>query len=238
MKTGYCLQRTADPDIAEIAALIGERGRAAMLMALLDGRELTASELALRAGMSPQAATAHLKKLAAAGLLAVRPAGRNRFFRIGSAEVGHAVEGLAAIAPPARIVALGQSTALERLRRARSCYDHLAGELGVGVTHRFIERGAIVNRGSAFELTPSGERLLHEFGIDVERARAQRRSFARTCLDWTQRRPHLAGSLGASVFDLFLRNSWVTRSSSERSLRVTPEGRHALEAHFGLTWRD
>jgi len=225
-------RRAADPNVAEVAALIGDPGRAAMLLALLDGRELVASELALRAGVTPQAATAHLKKLVAAGLLVGRAAGRHRFFRLGSPEVGHAIETLAAISRPAKIVALDQSTTLARLRVARSCYDHLAGRLGVAVTDHFLASGALVKRGHEFGLTPRGEGVFAELGVDVEAAREQRRSFARVCIDWTERRAHLAGSLGSGVLHAFLERKWVLRNSSDRALRITPEGHHALEHTF------
>lgn len=228
--------RTAEPHIAEVAALIGDPGRAAMLLALFDGRELTASDLALRAGMTPQAATAHLKKLVAAGLLTGRAQGRNRFFGLTSADVAHAIEALTAIARPARIVALDQSTSFERMRLARSCYDHLAGRLGVGVTDRLIERGAISQRGKDFALGARANAVFSELGVDLAGAGAQRRSFARVCTDWTERRPHIAGSLGAAVLKLFLHNRWVTRNAKDRALHITPEGASALRARFDLAW--
>ena len=228
-------RRSADPNIAEVAALIGDPGRAAMLLALLDGRDLAASELASVAGMTPQAATAHFKKLVAAGLLVGRSAGRHRFFRIASSEVGHAIETLAAIARPARIVALGQTTAFERLREARSCYDHLAGKLGVAVTERLIERKALAPDGRDFTLAPHGRRIFSELGVDVDNVQGERRRFARACMDWTERRPHLAGSLGASVLHLLVHKRWVTRNANDRALRVTPEGERELRRRLGVT---
>lgn len=230
------VRRSADPNIAEVAALIGDPGRAAMLLALLDGRDLAANELASLAGMTPQAATAHFKKLVAAGLLVSRAAGRHRFFRIASPEVGHAIETLATIARPARIVALAQSTTFERLRAARSCYDHLAGKLGVAVTERLIERKAIAPAGSDFTLTLHGRDVFTELGIDVDDVHGERRRFARACMDWTERRPHLAGSLGASVLQLLVRKRWVTRNANDRALRLTPDGERELRRRLGVTW--
>jgi hypothetical protein len=200
-----------------------------MLLALLDGRELAASELAVRAGVTPQAATAHLKKLVAAKLLVGRAAGRHRFFRLAGADVGHAIETLAAIARPVTVVSLDQSTAMERLRVARSCYDHLAGRLGVAVTDHFVNRGAIERRGEEFAVTRRGKAILAGFGIDIEAARARRRSFARACMDWTERQPHVAGSLGAGILRAFLERKWLVRNASDRALRITPEGRRAFE---------
>ncbi|MDE2480623.1 MAG: winged helix-turn-helix transcriptional regulator, partial [bacterium] len=168
------LRHHPDPDVAGVAALIGDPGRATMLHALLGGGELPASELAARAGITPQAATAHLKKLVAAGLLATHPSGRQRIFRLNSPEVGHALEALALIARPTRVVALEQSSALARLRAARSCYDHLAGRLGVAVTDALLERRILRPEGEHFGLTPAGARTLHGMGVDVEGARASR----------------------------------------------------------------
>jgi DNA-binding transcriptional ArsR family regulator len=232
---GRMTPRSPEPNIAEVAALIGDPGRAAMLLALLDGRDLAASELASVAGMTPQAATAHFKKLVAAGLLVGRSAGRHHFFRIASPEVGHAIETLATIAPPAKIVALGQSTTLERLRAARSCYDHLAGRLGVVVTDRLVERKAIEPAGRDFMLASRGREVFGELGVDLDDIQAERRSFARACIDWTERRPHLAGSLGASVLAVFIRKRWVTRNSTDRALRVTPDGARELRRRYNIT---
>lgn len=223
-----------DPNVSEIASLIGDPGRTAMLLALLDGADLPASELAYRAGVSPQAATAHLKKLVGAGLLAVRPAGRHRLFRLASADVAHALETLATLARPAKVVALHQSSAAARLHEARSCYDHLAGRLGVAITERLIERRALRRSDEEFTLTTSGLRFFEEFGVDVAAARASRRRFARACLDWTERRPHLGGSLGASLLDAFFARRLVARNATDRSLRITPEGRSILARELRL----
>ncbi len=225
---------TADPNVAEIAALIGDPARSAMLFALLDGRELPASELAFRAGTSPQSASAHLGKLVAGGLLNASAAGRQRLFRLASPDIGHAIEALATIARPTPTVALSQENALGRLRQARSCYDHLAGRLGVALTDHFIEHGTIQLSERAFEITQRGETFFRGFGIDVNRARATRRSFARACIDWTERRPHLAGSLGASVLQRFLTAGWLARNAKDRALRVTPIGRNEFERRFRI----
>ena len=227
-------RHAADPNIAEIAALIGEPARAAILLALLDGRELPASELAFRAGASPQAASAQLAKLAAGGLLLSRRTGRHRFFRLASSDVAHALEVLAAIARPRPIVALSQTTTLQRLREARSCYDHLAGQLGVAVTDRLIERRAIAPAGGNFALTRRGETFLRDVGVAVDPARERRRTFARSCMDWTERRPHLAGSLGAAVLERFLTAGWLTRNPHDRALRITAEGRAELTRRFKI----
>ncbi|MDB5093865.1 MAG: transcriptional regulator [Candidatus Eremiobacteraeota bacterium] len=228
------LRRAADPNVAEVAALIGDPARSAMLFSLLDGRELPASELAFRAGASPQSASTHLGKLVAGGLLVATAVGRQRLFRLASPDVAHAIEALATIARPTPVVALSQTTTMQRLREARSCYDHLAGRLGVAITDRFVERGAITLSGRAFAVTPRGERFFRTLGIDVDRARAERRTFARACIDWSERRPHLAGSLGASVLDRFVSAGWVARNAHDRALRITPEGRAEFERRFRI----
>lgn len=205
-----------------------------MLIALIDGRELPASELAFRAGASPSSASTHLAKLVDGGLLTVTAAGRQRLFRLASPEVGQALEVLAAIARPARIVALNQNIALHRLRAARSCYDHLAGRLGVAVTDALLSQGALHRAGASYEVTQRGQRLFRRLGIDLAAARQTRRNFARPCLDWTERRPHLAGSLGAALLQHFLSAGWVARSPRDRALRVSPEGCAELERHFRI----
>ena len=211
----------ADPDIAAVAALIAEPVRAAILFALLDGRELPAGELALRAAASPQAASTHLAKLVAGGLILPRPVGRQRLFRLASAEIGVAIEALAAIAPARKVVALGQSASIQHLREARSCYDHLAGKLGVALTQHFLASKAIRLLEGDFVVTRRGEEQFSALGIDIAEARAKRRGFARACMDWTERRPHLAGSLGAAVRERFLAAGWVERNPHDRALRVT-----------------
>lgn len=225
---------TTDPNIAEIASLIADPVRSAILLALLDGGELPASELAFRAGASPQSASGHLSKLVDGGLLAVTASGRQRLFRLASAEVGQVLETLQTVARPPRIVALDQSMTMQRLRAARSCYDHLAGQLGVAITDSFVGDNAIVLTGEMFEVTKRGERVFRDLGIDLDMARERPRSFARACLDWTERRPHLAGSLGAAILQRFLCTGWIARRAKDRSLRILPRGRLEIERRFGI----
>ncbi|MGH7706547.1 MAG: ArsR/SmtB family transcription factor [Vulcanimicrobiaceae bacterium] len=228
-------RHSPDPNVAEVAALIGDPGRAAILLALLDGRQLPASELARRAGLSPTAASAHLGKLVAGGLLLVERSGRQRLFRVGGADVGHAIEALAAIAKPPTIVALAQNAIAADMRIARSCYDHLAGRLGVGVTEALVARRAIVPDGSReYRVTRAGARFFAAFGVDVAAAQSSRRHFARQCVDWTERRAHLAGALGAAIRDRLLDAGWIQRTQASRALRITPAGHAALAEHFAL----
>jgi DNA-binding transcriptional ArsR family regulator len=221
-----------EPAVASVAALIGDPARAAMLCALMDGGELTASDLARRGAVAPNAASAHLAKLVAGGLLAVRASGRQRLFRLASAPVGHAIEALTAIAPPARIVALSQSRISEELREARTCYDHLAGRLGVGVTESLARRGILIVEADDYALSRKGAAVLADLGVDLDGARASRRRFAHQCLDWSERRPHVAGALGAAICDAFLARRLVERRKGNRSLRVTPAGMEWMISWF------
>lgn len=222
-----------EPDIAAVAATIGDPARALMLLALLDGTERPASELALRAGTSPPACTAHLKRLLAAGLVVSRRDGRHHFFRLASSHIGRALETLASIAPAKRIATLQQRTVMDRMRVARSCYDHLAGRLGVAVTDALVERGALRRDEDGFSIG-AHPGLFEQLGVDLAAASRGRRAIARACLDWTERRHHLAGSIGAATCERFLLQRWVTRSRTDRSLTITQRGEDALERILGI----
>lgn len=223
------------PNVAAVAALIGDPVRARMLFALLDGGEISASELASRAQASPQSASGHLHKLTSGGLIAARSAGRQRLFRLASPQIASAIEALASIAPVAPIVSLNQHSAMQRLREARSCYDHFAGRLGVNITDSLKRQGALVLRGEEFRVTGQGQNFFERLGIDIDEIREQRRSFARACIDWTERRPHLAGSLGAALLEHALVQRWVHRHASDRSLRITPEGARVFRTLFEIS---
>jgi DNA-binding transcriptional ArsR family regulator len=234
MPSRFLSRHPADPDVASIAALIGNRTRAAILFALLDGGELSASELAFRAGTSPTATSTHLAKLVAAQLLTARVSGRQRLFALASPDIAHAMEALSVIARPRPIVGLSQNTSVARIREARSCYDHLAGRLGVAFTDVLLQRKALRLSEKEFIVTRSGEAFFAAVEVDVAAAREKRRNFARACTDWTERRPHLAGSLGAAVLGRFLAAGWVTRHKLDRSLSITPHGRIELQERFGI----
>lgn len=224
-----------EPAIAQIAALIGDPGRAAMLCALQDGEVASASELAHCAGLAPNAASAHLAKLVAGGLLEVSAKGRQRLYRLSTANVARAIEALAVIAKPVRIVALSQSRIAEDLQCARSCYDHLAGRLGVAVTES-LQRKHILEpmHDLAFDLTKRGERFFTELGIDLGEARSARRQFAKQCMDWSERRPHLAGALGAAFREYALINALVSRKPGSRALRITDKGRRVFASLLSI----
>jgi DNA-binding transcriptional ArsR family regulator len=220
---------TAHHSVADVAALIGEPTRAAMLIALLDGRALPASELAFAAGLSAPATSLHLAKLARGGLVRMRQQGRHRYYRLTSAEVAHAIEALGTIAtgpPPARSL----SPAREALRTARTCYDHLAGALAVDLAELLQRRGVLRRKGEhAFALGKDGRRWLADaLRIDVDPIARGKRPFALQCLDWTERRPHVAGALGAAILSCFIERRWIGGTPDSRAVRLTERGRASL----------
>jgi DNA-binding transcriptional ArsR family regulator len=229
--------------MAEIAALAGDPARACMLQALMDGRALTATELAHCAGVAPQTASGHLGQLTRAGLLSVERQGRHRYHRLASPAVARMLEGLMLVAaesrPPARAHVAGPRD--EKMRAARTCYDHLAGRLGVGIADAMAARGYIEFSEDAGMVTAAGEQFLARLGISVEApahgARPARtsRPLCRPCLDWSERRWHLAGRLGAALCRHCLDRGWVRRRSAERALDITPSGARAFREVFGVS---
>src|SRR5450432_2453815 len=186
---------TGSAELALVGSLVGDRARASILSELLDGRALTATELASRAGVTPATASVHLGRLVAGGLLAVEPQGRHRYFRLRSRHVARALEALAVLAPrPASRDRHGPGRPGE-LRFARTCYDHLAGWLGVAFENALVDRRLLRAEGSVYRETAKGRAWLASFGVDAAAAKEKRRSFARACLDWSERRHHLAGAL-------------------------------------------
>ncbi len=239
----------ADADIAPIASLLADPARVAIVMALSDGREVAASDLALAAGVTASTASVHLAKLADAGLVAMRPQGRHRLYHLARPELMHAMEALAVLAPEAQPRTHRQARIGRAVRAARTCYDHLAGRLGVGLTQSLVERGALrpaqegqlsartVVRPAAgqFEVTAAGARFFTGLGLDLAAERARRRAFAPACLDWSERVPHLAGALGAAVLAVLFDRGWIARTPESRAVQVTAAGRRGLQRTFGLT---
>ena len=228
---------TVEVDLSVAARLIGEPARSAMLEALLDGRALAAGELARMAAVSPATASEHLARLRGGGLVTMVVAGRHRYYRLASDEVAQALEALAMISPARPVRSLRQSRARLALANARTCYDHLAGRVGVALHDVLMDRGALGAARDGYELTPGGESLLCSLGVDTGAARSARRSFARPCLDFTERRTHLAGALGAAICARFLAEGWVVRrAAGDRGLRVTDSGQQLLVDTLGVRW--
>jgi DNA-binding transcriptional ArsR family regulator len=241
-----------DVDIAALAALLAEPARCKVLLALDDGRALPASVLANEAGISRSTASSHLGKLTAAGLLAVETHGRHRYYRLAGPEVGELLEHLGRHAPPRPVRSLREGTRAARLRSARTCYDHVAGRLGVQVMGSLLDRNVLVGGDGRYdpdrdrhdglsrpghdiryELSETGRDFLLGVGIELPTGR---RPLVRYCVDWTEQRHHLSGALGRAVFDRFLSAGWVKRVPRGRALTVTDGGRGALADAFGIDW--
>jgi len=222
-------------DIAAAARLVAEPARAAMLDALTSGQSLPAGVLARAAGVSPATASEHLARLRDGGFVTVMATGRHRYYRLGSADVAHALEALAMVSPPRPARSLRQSRLDAATAFARTCYDHLAGTAGVAVHDALVSGGVVFAGIDGYQLSADGERRLATFGVDVAAARRGRRSFARTCVDLSERRPHLAGALGAVLCGRMLALGWfVRRGRGQRAVLLTEEGRHGLALHLGV----
>jgi DNA-binding transcriptional ArsR family regulator len=219
-----------DVDLAAVGALLGDPSRAAMLDALMSGRALTSGELARVASVSASTASEHLDRLAGGGRVESVRQGRHRYFRLSGPQVGAALEALSHIAPAKPVTGLRQSGHAKALGFARTCYDHLAGTCGVAVHDVAFANGWLAATPAGYALTAAGEGAFTDLGIDLDRVRSARRAVARPCLDWTERKPHLAGSLAAGLTTRLLDLGWLVRRSREsRSLRLTDPGRAALE---------
>ena len=225
---------------ATVAALSGDPARAAMLQALMDGRALTASELARVAGITPQTASGHLNRMTATGLLSVEKQGRHRYHRLAAPSVARMLESIMQVAselePVGRKLSIGPKDAA--LRRARTCYDHLAGQLGVSIADGLIRDGYVELAGDAGIVTDAGIARLAAIGMDVHRILERRtkhsgRILCRPCLDWSERRPHLAGMLGALICGHSLQHGWTRRLPGTRAVQLTPEGERAFREGLG-----
>lgn len=217
-----------DADIAPVAALIADPTRAAILTALLGGKALAAGELARLSGVSPATASAHLAKLLDGHLVDVVKQGRHRYYRLSGHEIAEVLEVLARISARPAVRSLRQSRQSRLLEEARTCYDHLAGRAGVTLLDRLREGGYL----DGVEPTQQGEDLLASLGVDVAGARSARRRFAAECLDWTERRAHLGGALGAAITGVLLERGWYVRGKTPRAVTLTSEGRQGLETMF------
>jgi DNA-binding transcriptional ArsR family regulator len=229
----------AAANLVEVAALVGDTARATMLAALMGGQSLTATELAYCANISRSTGSGHLSRLVAARLLTVTRKRRFSYYRIASPLVARMLESMklvAAVEVPPRH--RPRSAHDEALRFARSCYDHLAGQAGVAVTDALMAMGHIVLTDEGGEVTSSGERFLCTFGADLIRRPASRRMFCQPCLDWTERRYHLRGVVGAVILHRLLELGWFERVSDSRALRLTPSGRAGLSEVFHIEFDD
>ncbi len=225
--------------IAEVASLLGDAARANMLSALMGGQALTAGELARHAGVTAQTTSGHLSLLADAQLVTLEKQGRHRYYRLASQEVAQAIDALMAVASagPKRYRPVGPKD--EALRTARTCYDHMAGKLAVSVADALCEKSYVALSDGAALVTEEGQKFFCDFGVDLKPDNVSKRPLCRACLDWSERRMHLAGKLGAGLLDRFTALGWVARISETRALRVTPAGEVGFRTTFGLPleWR-
>jgi DNA-binding transcriptional ArsR family regulator len=229
-----------EPNIAMSAALIGDPTRAAILLALFDGRAQPAGALAYAANVTAQVASNHLARLVAGDLLAVEKQGRHRYYRLANARVAGALEALSALAAPVRSIERPRSPKARELRFARCCYDHLAGRVGVAIAETLERRGVLTDASGAdpdsklYDVSEDGRRWLRDLGVETDLIKRARRGLARRCLDWTERRHHIAGPLARMLFTHFCAQGWLAREGGTRAVRVRPKGEKAFRERFGI----
>src|SRR6266852_3300234 len=221
--------------VSKIAAAIGEPARARMLYCLIDGRARTSTELAVVANVTPSTASVHLHRLKTQRLVRVFAQGKHRYYGLEGANVAAVLEALSVLAGGARDAF--EPNTPNRLRAARTCYDHIAGALGVSLHDRFKAVGWLsggLDADNAYDLTPDGAKAFEVLGIDIEATRTLRRRFAYACVDWSERRPHVGGAVGAALLNVALKRKWVVQDLDSRALGVTSLGRREILTRFGL----
>lgn len=229
------VNRHGDAAVPEIAAAIGEPARAHILYCLMDDRARTSTELAVVAGVSPSTASVHLHRLKTAGLIKVFVQGKHRYYSLESSDVANVLEGLSVLAGSSRDKFLPNTP--NRLCTARTCYDHIAGRIGVLLHDHLCALkwlSAVSKNETTYELTSAGTQAFEALGVDIEATRALRRRFACACLDWSERRPHMGGALGAALLKLALKRRWLTQDLDSRALAITAFGRREMLNRFGL----
>jgi DNA-binding transcriptional ArsR family regulator len=224
----------ADADLAAIGRALGDSHRARFVLALLGGEELAAGQLAARAGTSSSLTSAHLARLLESGLVTVETRGRQRYYKIASPQVAQSIEAMLTIAPHREANSLRDASRGKSLQRARTCYDHLAGQLGVALADALERDGVLVPTAGGWDLTSDGQRRLEVFGLDTGALHQSRRPVLRPCLDWTERRPHVAGALGRALADRLLDLGWVRRGTQSRAIMITTPGEQRLLAEFAI----
>ncbi len=229
---GYDRTMKEGPNIAPIAALIGDPARANMLTALMSGKALTATELAGEAGVTLQTASAHLAKLSQGGLITVRPQGRHKYFTIATDQVAETLEALMGLAAGSGHLRTRTGPKDAAMKTARVCYDHLAGDMGIALYDRMIAQGWLQDHPEFPVLTDLGAQSLQDMGLDVAKLYAAKRPICRACLDWSERRSHLAGGLGHAILEMILQNNWAKRPKDSRVIAFSNTGRAAFDTAF------
>ncbi|MFH5181420.1 ArsR/SmtB family transcription factor [Paenibacillus sp. TAB 01] len=220
-------------NVAEIAAILAEPSRAAMLVALLDGRMHPASELAFMARIKPQTASFHLGKMLTSSVVTLQRQGRHHYYQM-NPDVAGTLETLLSISPMIPVQSLRESTQARAVKKARTCYDHFAGEFGVALTESLLQKGIISEEITDFQLTEQGSAFFTDFGVDLVALRRKRRAFTKKCLDWSERKHHLAGSLGYGIVIKFQELGWVEAMPGSRAIKVTEEGKRGLQEYFEM----
>lgn len=221
-----------NPNIAKISSLLSDPSRSSILLTLMDGRIHPAGELAYLANIKPQTASFHLKKLLEEKLISVEKHGRHRYYRLSNSDTANMIEQLLRMAPKAKVTSLKDSKVKSDLHFARTCYDHLAGYVGVQMTHSLVEQGILKKVDLNFEVTSEGSLFFSKLGINEEHQRHKRRAFARCCLDWSERQHHIAGALGNALLVCMLEEEWIVRMPKTRAVRMTQSGKTAFEKYF------
>jgi DNA-binding transcriptional ArsR family regulator len=228
-------ERHTDAAVSEIAAVIGEPARSRMLYCLVDGRARTSTELAMVADITPSTASVHLQRLKTQRLVRVSAQGKHRYYSLEGPDVADALEALSVLAGGSRDPFVPHTP--NRLRAARTCYDHIAGTLGVSLHDRFKALGLLSSASgadNAYDLTPDGAKAFEGLGIDIETIRTLRRRFAFACVDWSERRPHVGGAVGAALLNVAMKRRWVVQDLDSRALNITKVGRREMLTRFGL----
>lgn len=222
-----------EDQFVKIASLIGDPTRASVMWTLLDGKAFTATELAIMANTSPQNISMHLAKLLEAGLLCVEKQGRHKYYRFSNKEVAYAIEAMASLIP-SQIPQKKNSEKHSPIKHCRTCYDHLAGKIGVAVAESLLEQNIILDADNKFVITSEGAKWFSDFGINVEEIKKQKRLFLKPCLDWSERKNHIAGSVGASLLDKMISDDWLRRAKNSRAIQITGKGEKELFKYFKI----
>lgn len=224
----------AEDKFSKIAKLIGDRARSIMLWSLLDGKAYTATELAVSANVSRQSVSNHLSKLIKADLITVEKQGRHRYYQLANERVAQVIESMASLIPKQKLE-IRKSPEAQKLAFARTCYDHLAGKLSVELVTSLLDKNVIVLCGNDYEVTDFGKNWFVELGIEIDALRIKKRSFAHKCMDWTERKHHIAGALGAGILEHFLKKDWIRRKQNTREIVLTALGEMKLFNELKLT---
>lgn len=219
----------------QMASLIGDPIRATIMWNLMDGKALTATELALSSGTSPQNISMHLAKLVDGGLLSVENQGRHRYYKYSRKEIAYAIEALTTLVSPSATKENLNNEPFPAIKYCRTCYDHLAGKVGVVITDSLLKQRIIVADNESFEVTNKGKKWFSEMGIGIDELQLQRRSFLRPCLDWSERRHHIAGSLASALLDKILSSDWIRKTKNSRAMIITSKGQKVFYEMFKIS---